>query len=99
MHEGGTCVFLFSLPPVIDERALGQICGSYGEVQSCQVVPNDCSGATNVGFVNMTTSDQARETVRALNGAKTELGLLEVQAGPSVACDFHSYSSHRKFDP
>ena len=80
-----SCVYFLNLPTSIDENVLTQICSQYGEVQSCRVVANDCTASTGVGFVNFQTANVARDTVRALHGAETETGLLDVQAGPPIA--------------
>lgn len=79
-----TCCYVLNLPQCIDERFLGHIMSSYGEIESVKVVPNSPTHSTSVGFVNMKTSSDAETAVRALQGADVETGTLELVTGPPV---------------
>ena len=79
-----TCCYVLNLPQCIDERFLSHIMSSYGDIESVKVVPNSPTHSTSVGFVNMKSSSEAQTAVRALQGASTETGTLELVAGPPV---------------
>lgn len=78
-------LYVKGLPSSIDEEALVDIFSRFGDIRSCHILPSTRPGATNIGYVHLSSPEQARDAITALNGASTERGVLEVRPSPPAA--------------
>ena len=69
----GTKLYVGSLPYSTTEQELSQIFAAHGSVQSAKVITDRYTGQSRgFGFVEMSTEEEAKKAIEALNG--TPLG-------------------------
>jgi len=63
----GICLFVYNIPPNMDERGLQQLFTTYGNVTGARVM-RSMNRSKGYGFVNMSTSEEANRAISALSG-------------------------------
>jgi len=63
----GICIFVYNIPPTMDERGLQQLFSPYGSVTGARVIRN-MNRSKGYGFVNMSTSEEANRAISSLSG-------------------------------
>jgi len=63
----GICLFVYNIPPTMDERGLQQLFSPYGSVTGARVM-RSLNRSKGYGFVNMATSEEANRAISALSG-------------------------------
>jgi len=65
----GVCLFIYHLPPEVDEPTLYQLFSNFGTVLSTRVMKDLNTGRSKgFGFANMATDQQAQAAISGLNG-------------------------------
>jgi len=68
MSYEGICLFVYNIPPTMDERGLQELFRPYGNVTTARVMRNMNRSSKGFGFVNMSTKEEANNAISALNG-------------------------------
>jgi RNA recognition motif-containing protein len=63
----GVCLFVYNIPPTMDDRGLQELFRSYGTVTGARVV-RKMNRSKGYGFVNMSTQEEAQLAISGLNG-------------------------------
>jgi len=63
----GICLFVYNIPPTMDERGLSQLFSPYGSVTGARVIRH-MNRSKGYGFVNMSTSEEANRAISNLSG-------------------------------
>jgi len=64
----GICLFVYNIPPTMDERGLQELFHPYGTVTNARVMRNMNRSSKGFGFVNMSTKEEANNAISNLNG-------------------------------
>jgi len=64
----GICLFVYNIPPTMDERGLQELFRPYGTVTGVRVMRNMNHSSKGFGFINMSTKEEANNAIASLNG-------------------------------
>jgi len=64
----GICIFIYNIPPHMNEQGLQELFQQYGTVTGARVMRNFNQTSKGFGFVNMSTMEEANKAIAALNG-------------------------------
>jgi len=68
MSFDGVCIFIYNIPPQMNERGLQDLFRAYGNVTGARVMRNLNRSSKGYGFVNMATLEEALSAIAGLNG-------------------------------
>jgi len=68
MTYEGVCLFVYNIPPSMDERGLQELFRKYGNVFGARVMRKPNHMSKGFGFVNMSSTEEANTAISNLNG-------------------------------